>query len=141
MKGVFFFLEGELLMSYWKVKIDSLGDTPYEFLDTRRKTGKAVLRLDFLHDLAQKGEVIEENMHVVGPEGRGRYTDTYVIISLSDNKGGFMMLMENYIVGIRIVGVRGKVEVTEKLIDLLQDTVRYSKHVKVNIIIPKGYKI
>nr|MDO8081606.1 hypothetical protein [Candidatus Freyarchaeota archaeon] len=128
-------------MSFWKVKIDSLGDTPYEFLDTRRKTGKEVLRPEFLHDLAQKGEVIEEDLHILGPEGRGRYTDSFIIISLSDNKGGFMLLMENYIVGVRIVGVRGKVDVSEKLIDLLQDTVRYSKHVKVSIIIPKGYKI
>lgn len=138
---MFSFSEGEGLMSFWKVKIDSLGDTPYEFLDTRRSTGKSVLRLEFLRDLAKRGEVIEENLHVVGPEGKGRYTDTFIIITLSDDKGGFMLLMENYIVGVRIVGVRGKVEVSEKLIELLQDTVRYSKHVNVNIIIPKGYKI
>jgi hypothetical protein len=128
-------------MSSWKVKIDSLGETPYEFLDSRRSTGKEVLRPEFLHDLAQKGEVIEDDLHVVGPEGRGRYTDSFVIISLSDNKGGIMLLMEHYIVGIRIVGVRGKVDVSKNLIELLQDTVRYSKDIKVSIITPKGYKI
>ncbi|WXG41266.1 MAG: hypothetical protein WED07_10960 [Candidatus Freyarchaeum deiterrae] len=128
-------------MSSWKVKIDSMGETPYEFLDSRRKTGKDVLRPEFLHDLSQKGEVIEDDLHVVGPEGRGRYTDAFVIISLSDNKGGFMLLMENYMVGIRIVGVRGSIDISEKLIELLQDTVRYSQNIKVSIITPKGYKI
>ncbi len=128
-------------MSSWKVRIDSLGDIPYEFLDTRRKTGREVLRPELLRDLAQKGEVIEEELHIVGPEGKGRYTDSFLIISLSDDRGGFMLLMENYIVGIRIIGVRGKIDVSKKLIDLLQDTVRYSKNINVNIIIPKGYKI
>ena len=128
-------------MSSWKVRIDSLGDIPYEFLDTRRKTGREVLRTELLRDLAQKGEVIEEELHIVGPEGKGRYTDSFLIISLSDDRGGFMLLMENYIVGIRIIGVRGKIDVSKKLIDLLQDTVRYSKNINVNIIIPKGYKI
>ncbi|MFB0561680.1 MAG: hypothetical protein ACETWM_10775 [Candidatus Lokiarchaeia archaeon] len=128
-------------MSSWKVRIDSLGDIPSEFSDTRRKTGREVLRPEFLRDLAQKGEVVEEELHIVGPEGKGRYTDSFLIISLSDNRGGFMLLMENYIVGIRIVGVRGKIDVSEKLIDLLQDTVRYSKKIDVKIIIPKGYKI
>lgn len=128
-------------MSSWKVRIDSLGDIPYEFLDTRRRTGREVLRPEFLRDLAQKGEVIEEELHIVGPEGKGRYTDSFLIISLSDDRGGFMLLMENYIVGIRIVGVKGKVDVSENLIDLLQDTVRYSVKINVRIIIPKGYKI
>ncbi len=128
-------------MSSWKVRINSLGDTPYEFSDTRRNTGKEVLRPEFLRDLAQKGQVMEEELHVIGPEGRGRYTDTFLIISLSDKRGGFMLLMENYMVGIRIIGVRGKVNVSEKLVDLLQDTVRYSKNIDVNIIIPKGYKL
>ncbi|MGQ9720576.1 MAG: hypothetical protein ACUVXA_04545 [Candidatus Jordarchaeum sp.] len=128
-------------MSSWKVRLDSLGDVSYEFLDTRRNTGREVLRPEFLRDLAKKGELIEEEMHIVGPEGKGRYTDTFLIISLSDKRGGFMMLMENYLVGVRIVGIRGKVDISEKLVDLLQDTVRYSKNINVNIIIPKGYKI
>ena len=118
-----------------------MGDTPYEFLDTRRVTGREVLRPEFLRELAKRGEVIEEEMRVVGPEGKGRYTDTFLIILLSDEKGGFMLLMENYMIGIRIVGVRGKIEVSEKLIDLLQDIVRYPTNINVNIIIPKGYKI
>ncbi|MEX2704294.1 MAG: hypothetical protein Q6352_003365 [Candidatus Freyrarchaeum guaymaensis] len=128
-------------MGFWKVRIDPLGDTPYEFLDTRRVTGREVLRPEFLRELAKRGEVIEEEMRVVGPEGKGRYTDTFLIILLSDEKGGFMLLMENYMIGIRIVGVRGKIEVSEKLIDLLQDIVRYPTNINVNIIIPKGYKI
>ncbi|MHA1361056.1 MAG: hypothetical protein ACTSP1_00695 [Candidatus Freyarchaeota archaeon] len=128
-------------MGFWKVRFDSLGDTPYEFLDTRRVTGREVLRPEFLRELAKRGEVIEEEMRVVGPEGKGRYTDTFLIISLSDEKGGFMLLMENYMIGIRIIGVRGKVEVSEKLVDLLQDIVRYPPNINVNIIIPKGYKI
>ncbi|MHA1604508.1 MAG: hypothetical protein ACTSWF_07655 [Candidatus Freyarchaeota archaeon] len=128
-------------MGFWKVRIDSLGDTPYEFLDTRRVTGREVLRPEFLRELARRGEVIEEEMRVVGPEGKGRYTDTFLIISLSDEKGGFMLLVENYMVGIRIIGVRGKVEVSEKLVDLLQDIVRYPTNINVSIIIPKGYKI
>lgn len=128
-------------MGFWKVRFDSLGDTPYEFLDTRRVTGREVLRPEFLRELARRGEVIEEEMRVVGPEGKGRYTDTFLIILLSDEKGGFMLLMENYMIGIRIVGVRGKIEVSEKLIDLLQDIVRYPTNINVNIIIPKGYKI
>ncbi|MHA1579130.1 MAG: hypothetical protein ACTSUQ_05840, partial [Candidatus Freyarchaeota archaeon] len=54
---------------------------------------------------------------------------------------GLMLLVENYMVGIRIIGVRGKVEVSEKLVDLLQDIVRYPTNINVSIIIPKGYKI
>ena len=75
-------------MGFWKVHFDSLGDTPYEFSDTRRVTGREVLRPEFLRELARRGEVIEEEMRVVGPEGKGRYTDTFLIISLSDEKGG-----------------------------------------------------
>ncbi|MBS7281366.1 MAG: hypothetical protein KIH09_16230 [Candidatus Freyarchaeota archaeon] len=128
-------------MSYWKVRMDSPEAAPYEFMDTRRVTGRQVLRPEFLRDLAERGRVIEKDLFVVGPEGKGRYTNTFIIISLSDQRGEVVFLMETYMVGIRIVGVRGAIDVSENLVDLLQDIVRYSRDIEVSIIIPKGYKI
>jgi len=79
----------------WKVQLGSQENLVFN--DTRRETGKDVLRPIFLRFLARDGEIVRERIRVVDPEGKPRYTDTFLVIRLKDEWGEVTMLFEHWL--------------------------------------------
>lgn len=125
----------------WKVQFDS----PMESLvfdDTRRETGKDILRPLFLQYLANESEIVRSGMKVIDPEGKTRYSDTFFVISLKDESGEVTLLFEHWLnLGIRMVGVIDGVRRAQKILEHLQDIIKIDNYKEIKIILPPTYRI
>ena len=124
----------------WKVQLGSQENLVFN--DTRRETGKDVLRPIFLRFLARDGEIVRERIRVVDPEGKPRYTDTFLVIRLKDEWGEVTMLFEHWLnLGIRMVGVIDGVRRAQRILEHLQEIVNVENHKEIKIILPPTYRI
>ncbi|MEM2143876.1 MAG: hypothetical protein QW279_00820 [Candidatus Jordarchaeaceae archaeon] len=128
-------------MGNWEVKLDSQKETLI-FNDTRRETGKDVLRPIFLQYLAKDGEIVRREMRVTDPEGRTRYSDTFLIIDLKDELGKITLLFEHHInLGIRMVGVIDSARKAQKILKHLEEIVKINNKKEIKITLPPTYRL
>jgi hypothetical protein len=125
----------------WEVQLDSPNET-LVFNDTRRETGKDILRPIFLQYLAEDGEITRREMRVKDPEGRIRYSDTFLIIDLKDELGNTTLLFEHHInLGIRMVGVIDGTRKAQMILKHLEETVKINNKKGIKITLPPTYRI
>ncbi|WXG41264.1 MAG: hypothetical protein WED07_10950 [Candidatus Freyarchaeum deiterrae] len=128
-------------MGNWEVQLNSPAER-LVFNDTRREIGKEILRLSFLQHLAEDGEIIRREMRVTDPEGKTRYSDTFLIIDLKDESGSFTLLFEHHSnLGIRIVGVKSRLGRTQKIVGHLEEIAKIENHKEIKITLPPTYRI
>ncbi|MFB0561677.1 MAG: hypothetical protein ACETWM_10760 [Candidatus Lokiarchaeia archaeon] len=128
-------------MGNWKVQFDSQTES-LVFDDTRRQTGKDILRPIFLQYLAKESEIVRSGIKVIDPEGKTRYSDTFFVITLKDELGEVTLLFEHCLnLGIRMVGVINGIRRAQKILEHLQEIVKIEKHKEIKIILPPTYRI
>lgn len=128
-------------MGNWKVQFDSQTEGLI-FNDTRRQTGKEILRPIFLQHLARESEIVRSEIKVIDPEGKTRYSDTFFVIFVNDELGKVTLLFEHWLnLGIRMVGVIDGIRRAEKILEHLQEIVKVENHKEVKIILPPTYRI
>ncbi len=128
-------------MGNWKVQFGSPPES-LVFNDTRRQTGKDVLRPIFLQYLANEGEIVRSGIKVIDPEGKTRYSDTFFVINLKDELGEVTLLFEHCLnLGIRMVGVIDGIRRAQKILEHLQEIVKIENHKEIKIILPPTYRI
>jgi hypothetical protein len=112
------------------------------FNDTRREIGKEIFRLSFLQNLAEDGEIVRRKMRVIDPEGKTRYSDTFLIIDLKDELGSFTLLFEHHLnLGIRIVGVKDGSRKAQRILEHLEEISKMENHNEIKITLPPTYRI
>ncbi len=127
-------------MGNWQVQIQPQTES-LVFKDTRRQTGKAVLRPLFLQHLARHGEIVRREIKVIDPEGKPKYSDTFLVILLRDELGEVTMLFEHCIdLGIRMVGIINGARRAQKILEHLQQIANTENH-KLKIILPPTYRL
>lgn len=128
-------------MGNWEVKLNSQKESLI-FNDTRRETGKDILRLIFLQHLAKDGEIVRREMRVKDPEGKTRYSDTFLIIDLKDELGNTTLLFEHHInLGIRMVGVTDSTRKAQKILEHLEEIVKINNKKEIKITLPPTYRL
>ena len=128
-------------MGNWKVQFDSQTES-LVFDDTRRQTGKDILRPIFLQYLAKESEIVRSGIKVIDPEGKTRYSDTFFVINLKDELGEVTLLFEHCLnLGIRMVGVINGIRRAQKILEHLQEIVKIENHKEIKIILPPTYRI
>jgi len=125
----------------WKVQFDSQKES-LVFNDARRETGKEILRRNFLQYLAKGGEIVRRGMKVTDPEGKTRYSDTFLIIDLKDEKGEITLLLEHYLnLGIRMVGFKDGSRRAQDILEHLEEIAKIKDHKEIKIVLPPTYRI
>ncbi len=128
-------------MGNWKVQFGSQTES-LVFNDTRRQTGKDILRPIFLQYLANESEIVRSGIKVIDPEGKTRYSDTFFVINLKDELGEVTLLFEHCLnLGIRMVGVIDGIRRAQKILEHLQEIVKIENHKEIKIILPPTYRI
>nr|MDO8081604.1 hypothetical protein [Candidatus Freyarchaeota archaeon] len=128
-------------MGNWEVQLDSQKES-LVFNDTRRETGKEILRPIFLQYLAKDGEIVRREMRVKDPEGRTRYSDTFLIIDLKDELGDITLLFEHHLnLGIRMVGVIDRSSRAQEILEHLEGIVKIKNHKVIKIVLPPTYRL
>ncbi|MBS7251368.1 MAG: hypothetical protein KIH08_12400 [Candidatus Freyarchaeota archaeon] len=128
-------------MGNWQVRIEPQTES-LVFKDTRRQTGRAILRPIFLQHLARGGEIVRREIKVTDPEGKPKYSDTFLVICLRDELGEVTMLFEHCIdLGIRMVGVIDGARRAQKILEHLQQIVKTENHKELKIILPPTYRL
>ncbi|MEM2134085.1 MAG: hypothetical protein Q6366_007855 [Candidatus Freyarchaeota archaeon] len=128
-------------MGNWQVRIQPQTES-LVFKDTRRQTGKAILRPLFLQHLARDGEIVRREIKVIDPEGKPKYSDTFLVIRLKDELGEVTMLFEHCIdLGIRMVGIIDGARRAQKILEHLQQIPNSENHKDLKIILPPTYRL
>jgi hypothetical protein len=125
----------------WQVRIQPQTES-LVFKDTRRQTGRVILRPIFLQHLARDGEIVRREIKVIDPEGKPKYSDTFLVICLRDDLGEVTMLFEHCIdLGIRMVGIIDGARRAQKILEHLQQIANRENHKELKLILPPTYRL
>ncbi|MEM3563424.1 MAG: hypothetical protein QXR19_09360 [Candidatus Jordarchaeaceae archaeon] len=96
----------------------------------------------FLQHLARDGEIVRREIKVIDPEGKPKYSDTFLVIRLKDELGEVTMLFEHCIdLGIRMVGIIDGARRAQKILEHLQQIPNSENHKDLKIILPPTYRL